>query len=39
MKMSHTRLRVTKFKDCFLFYRDLMGFPVLWGDENGTYSA
>ena len=38
MKMSHTRLLVTKFKDCFLFYRDLMGFPVLWGDENGTYA-
>ena len=23
---------------CFLFYRDIMGFPVLWGDENGTYA-
>jgi lactoylglutathione lyase len=38
MKMSHTRLLVTKFKECFFFYRDMMGFPVLWGDENGTYA-
>ena len=38
MKMSHTGFRVTKFKESFLFYRDTMGFPVLWGDENGTYA-
>ena len=38
MKMSHTRLLVTKFKECFFFYRDILGFPVLWGDENGTYT-
>jgi lactoylglutathione lyase len=38
MKMSHTRLLVTKFQECFLFYRDTMGFPVLWGDEHGTYA-
>lgn len=38
MKMSHTRLLVSNFKDCYLFYRDKMGFPVLWGDENGTYA-
>jgi len=38
MKMSHTRLLVSNYRDCFLFYRDIMGFPVLWGDENGTYA-
>ena len=38
MKMSHTRLLVTRFTECFNFYRDVMGFPVLWGDENGTYA-
>ena len=38
MKMSHTRLLVTKFKKCFTFYRDVMEFPVKWGDENGTYA-
>ena len=24
MKMSHTRLLVTNFKDCFIFYRDIL---------------
>jgi lactoylglutathione lyase len=38
MKMTHTRLLVSKFKECFTFYRDTMGFAVLWGDENGTYA-
>ena len=38
MKMTHTRLLVSNFKDCFHFYQDIMGFPVLWGDENGTYA-
>ena len=38
-KMSHTRLLVSNFKDCFLFYRDVMGLPVWWGDENGTYAS
>lgn len=38
MQMTHTRLLVTSFKECFLFYRDILEFPVLWGDENGTYA-
>ena len=38
MKMSHTRLLVTNYKECFLFYRDIKGCPVLWGDENGSYA-
>ena len=38
MKMTHTRLLVTNYEDCFFFYRDIMEFPVLWGDENGTYA-
>jgi lactoylglutathione lyase len=38
MKMTHTRLLVTNYEDCFIFYRDIMEFPVLWGDENGTYA-
>ena len=29
MKISHTRLLVSKYQDCFLFYRDILGFPVL----------
>ena len=38
MKMSHTRLLVSNYKECFIFYRDIMKFPVKWGDENGTYA-
>jgi catechol 2,3-dioxygenase-like lactoylglutathione lyase family enzyme len=36
--MSHTRLLVSNFKACFIFYRDVMGFPVTWGDEEGAYA-
>ena len=38
MKMTHTRLLVTKFSECFRFYQDVMEFPVLWGQEDGTYA-
>ena len=38
MKMTHTRLLVSNYHDCFLFYRDIMGFSVTWGDENGFYA-
>lgn len=38
MNMTHTRLLVSDFRACFLFYRDKMGFPVTWGDENGPYA-
>lgn len=38
MIMSHTRLLVSNYRDCFIFYHDVLGFPVKWGDENGTYA-
>ena len=38
MKMTHTRLLVSNYNDCFIFYRDIMGFAVVWGDENGIYA-
>ena len=38
MKMTHTRLLVSNYNDCFIFYRDIMGFAVIWGDENGFYA-
>jgi len=37
-KYDYTRLLVSKFKDCFLFYRDVMGFTATYGTENGTYA-
>ena len=36
--MTHTRLLVSNYGDCFKFYRDIMGFTVIWGEENGTYA-
>ena len=38
MKMTHTRLLVSNYSDCFIFYRDIMGFAVVWGEENGVYA-
>jgi lactoylglutathione lyase len=38
MIMTHTRLLVSDYRECFIFYRDIMGFSVKWGDENGTYA-
>ncbi|RLL48350.1 VOC family protein [Oceanobacillus piezotolerans] len=38
MEFTHTRLLVDNYKECFLFYRDLLGFDVTWGDENSNYA-
>ncbi|MDQ6598953.1 VOC family protein [Bacillus salipaludis] len=38
MELTHTRLLVDNYKDCFLFYRDVLGFQVSWGDENSRYA-
>ncbi|OXS57850.1 catechol 2,3-dioxygenase-like lactoylglutathione lyase family enzyme [Bacillus sp. V-88] len=37
MKLTHTRLLVDNYRKCFLFYRDVLGFEVSWGDENSLY--
>ena len=38
MRLTHLRLLVADFDACFRFYRDIMGFKVLWGSEGGTYA-
>lgn len=35
---AYTRLLVSRFKACFLFYRDVMGFQATYGTENDTYA-
>jgi catechol 2,3-dioxygenase-like lactoylglutathione lyase family enzyme len=35
--LSYVRVLVDDFPACFRFYRDTMGFEVLWGDENNVY--
>ncbi|WP_342353799.1 VOC family protein [Siminovitchia fortis] len=38
MELTHTRLLVDNYKECFLFYRDVLGFEVSWGDEETLYA-
>lgn len=35
---THTRLLVSDYRECFRFYRDVMGFEVGWGDEESQYA-
>jgi lactoylglutathione lyase len=37
-KYDYTRLLVSNFKACYLFYRDVMGFQATYGTENDTYA-
>lgn len=37
IKLTHTRLLVSDFRASFLFYRDVMGFKSVFGDENEVY--
>ncbi len=39
LKLDNTRLLVSKYDECFRFYRDVMGFEVTWGDEGSGYAA
>jgi len=39
MRLEHPRLLVSKFAECFLFYRDVMGFKVNWGSEDDSYAS
>ena len=38
MRLTHVRLLVRRFDECLRFYRDIMGFPVAWGEEGGMYA-
>lgn len=33
-----TRLLVSDFNACFVFYKDIMGFPIVTHDEKGGYA-
>lgn len=37
-KYEFTRLLVSNFKECFLFYRDVMGFKPIFGTEDDIYA-
>ena len=38
-KFSQTRLLVIHFKDCFIFYRDILGFKPTYGSEDDIYGS
>jgi len=38
LRLTHVRLLVKDFAACFRFYRDVLGFEVLWGEEEGRYA-
>ncbi|OUL35566.1 extradiol dioxygenase [Nostoc sp. T09] len=38
LQLTHLRLLVSNYKDAFLFYRDLLGLDVDWGDEETGYA-
>jgi catechol 2,3-dioxygenase-like lactoylglutathione lyase family enzyme len=39
LKLESIRLLVSKFDECFRFYKDVMGFEVTWGDEGSGYAS
>jgi lactoylglutathione lyase len=39
MQLTHLRLLVSDFDACFRFYRDVMGFRALWGEEGSGYAS
>ncbi|BAY25238.1 glyoxalase/bleomycin resistance protein/dioxygenase [Calothrix sp. NIES-2100] len=38
LQLTHLRLLVSNYKETFLFYRDLLGLNVDWGDEETGYA-
>ncbi|MBO0588346.1 VOC family protein [Sporosarcina sp. E16_8] len=38
MKLSHIRLLVPNVRECFMFYRDILGLEVLYGNEDTPFA-
>lgn len=38
IQLTHIRLLVSNYTECFVFYRDALGFAIDWGDENSGYA-
>lgn len=38
MRLTYVRLLVTDFDGCFRFYRDVMGWTPVWGNEGDGYA-
>lgn len=38
MKLTHTRLLVDNYRECYEFYKHTLGFTCNWGDETSNYA-
>ncbi|MFI8496422.1 VOC family protein [Peribacillus butanolivorans] len=38
MELTHTRLLVNNYRECFSFYRNVLGFEVTRGNEDSLYA-
>lgn len=38
MHLSYVRVVVDRFAESFRFYRDVMGFAAIWGEESNVYA-
>lgn len=38
MKLTHTRLLVDNYQECYHFYKETLAFECTWGDENSNYA-
>jgi lactoylglutathione lyase len=38
VELTHTRLLVSNYKECYEFYSSVLQFPCTWGDESSNYA-
>jgi lactoylglutathione lyase len=38
MKLTHTRLLVDRYRECYQFYKETLSFECTWGDEDSNYA-
>ncbi|PYZ98943.1 hypothetical protein CR205_10340 [Alteribacter lacisalsi] len=39
MKLDNVRLLVTKFEECYSFYKDILGLTCTWGEPDSAYAS
>ncbi|SEN70981.1 hypothetical protein SAMN05192533_11823 [Mesobacillus persicus] len=38
MRLTHTRLLVDNYEECFRFYKEVLNFECTWGNETSQYA-
>ena len=36
--LTHVRLLVNRYPECFAFYKDVLGLEIAWGDDSTGYA-